>query len=158
MKKLFFISLICITGILFISFAGRGNKTVSYKAPQDSLAVERGKFIAAILDSLKGKEKIAADSVFKNLQVFTLAESVPVTHFLAIMDYWGEALHVNCTYCHSSSDWSSDEMRTKRVARDMYMMRQTINHQILSAMKDIDRDRAEVNCVTCHNGKALPEN
>jgi len=100
---------------------------------------------------------MAADSVFVNLQVFTSSERVPVRHFLAIMDYWGEALNVSCTYCHSTSDWSSDTMRTKRVARDMYRMRQKINGEILANMNEIDHKRAEVNCSTCHNGKAIPK-
>ena len=157
MKKIFVIIAICIGGALFVSFIKETGKSSFYKTPEDSLAIERKKFITMIMDSLKGKEKIAADSVFKNLQVFNSSERIPVPHFLAIMDYWGEALTVNCTYCHSASNWSSDALRTKRIARDMYTMRQRINHEILPKIKDLSSKSAEVNCITCHNGKTIPQ-
>jgi len=157
MKKICFTASICIACIFAISYTTPSAGTLVHPKPQDSLAVEREKFIKIIVDSLGDKKNFAADSVFKNLRVFTSSERVPVRHFLAIMDYWGEALNVSCTYCHTTVDWSSDTMRTKRVAREMYWMRQTINRQILAQMYDIDHKRAEVNCSTCHNGKAIPK-
>jgi|GraSoiStandDraft_8_1057269.scaffolds.fasta_scaffold416609_1 hypothetical protein len=156
MKKAVFMMAIALAGIAFYSFTQNPGKNHFYKTTEDSLAIERGKFITYLLDSLKDKKHVAGDSVFKNLQVFNDKERVPVTHFLAIMDYWGEALNVNCTYCHSPADWSSDSLRTKRIARDMYYMRQKINGQILSNIRDLSSKRPEVNCGTCHHGKAIP--
>ena len=157
MKKANVIIAICIGGIFFVSFSRETRRNAPNKTPEDSLAVERRKFINLVMDSLKGREKTAADSVFKNLQVFNSSERVPVTHFLAIMDYWGESLGVNCTYCHSPSNWPSDALRSKRIARDMYNMRQRINHEILPTINGLSSKTPEVNCITCHNGKIIPQ-
>lgn len=157
MKKAFTIAVLLLAGMIFVSFIG-SNKTGFIKpVPEDSLAADRKKFISSILDSLKGKESTAADSVFRNLQTFTPEHRLKVTHLLAVMNYWGEALGVSCNYCHNTHDWASDDLRTKRIARDMYAMRQTINGEILKKIKDLKSNPAMVNCGTCHNGKTLPK-
>jgi len=145
-------------GMVLISFDRSAHQGALGRPAVDSLADERHKAIAIILDSLKGKEMMPADSVFSNLKVFKAAERVPVKHFMAIMDYWGEALGVNCSYCHSPANWASDGLKTKRIARNMYLMRQTINGQILSKINDIDPKAAQVNCGTCHHGNVIPPN
>ena len=156
MKKAFVIIAILLTGVLFNSFIGKQSAIISKKTPEDSLAIERGKFITAILDSLNGKETMAADSVFKNIQTFKSSQRVQVRHLMAIMNYWGEALGVNCTYCQTPANWAQDSLRTKRIARDMYNMRLTINNEILAKINDLASKPARVNCTTCHNGKIIP--
>ncbi len=152
MKKLIAI-LVILAGIVLVSATKiRTNQGASRRTAADSLADERDKIVAHLLDSLKGKESKPADSVFRNLQVFTSEQRLKVSHLLAVMNYWGSALGVSCNYCHSAEGWSSDALKTKRIAREMYNLRQTINSQILK-IPDIDPKLAQTNCTTCHDGK-----
>jgi len=154
MKKLVVV-VVMLSCIILLSFTKNpsGSFSVSKKAP-DSLADERDKIVRHLLDSLKGKESMPADSIFSNLQLFTSSHRLKVSHLLAVMNYWGEALGVKCNYCHSSGEWASDSFKTKRIAREMYNLRQTINAQILK-IPDIDPKLAQTNCTTCHNGSVL---
>jgi photosynthetic reaction center cytochrome c subunit len=155
MKKIYLILFIVFLVWTSIGFSGTGNERP--KSFSDSLADEREKFLRQILDSLKGKENRSADSVFKNIRTFRGAGSIPVKHLLAVMDYWGEALSVNCTYCHNSQNWASDELKDKRIARDMYRMRDVINKELLPQMKDLSTSTSRVNCTTCHHGSPIPD-
>ncbi len=145
-------------GVVFCYLLFSSNTTFSFhQSAEDSLDVERRKFIVGVLDSIKGKETIAADSVFHNIKTFDASQRLPVRHFLAVMNYWGEALGVSCTYCHNTNNWASDDLRTKRIARDMYRMRSTINEEILSKINDLKSKPARINCGTCHNGQPIPK-
>ncbi|HVS92580.1 MAG TPA: photosynthetic reaction center cytochrome c subunit family protein [Mucilaginibacter sp.] len=122
----------------------------------DSLSGQRKQLVDSILNSLPGKANSAADSVFSNIRTFTGNQRLPVKHLLAVMDYWGEALGVGCYHCHAKTSWSSDDLANKRIARQMYNMRDVINTQILGKMTDVDPKIARVNCTTCHNGNTVP--
>jgi photosynthetic reaction center cytochrome c subunit len=128
-----------------------------YLSTADSLAAERQKYISTILESLKGRENTACDSVFSNVQTFRDRQRVVVRHFLGIMDYWGRTLNVNCNYCHNTADWASDELRTKGIARQMFNMRVVINNDILAKIADLRSKPARVNCGTCHKGSPFPK-
>jgi hypothetical protein len=155
MKKIYFLLVTVLLVWAMIGFSGTGHEIK--KTYADSLAAERAKFLNQILDSVKGKENTRADSVFKNIRTFKGQGSIPVKHLLAVMDYWGEALSVNCTYCHNSKNWASDELKDKRIARDMYHMRDVINKEILPQMKDLNASTSRVNCTTCHHGSPDPD-
>ena len=64
---------------------------------------------------------------------------------------------VRCTHCHVERDFSSDDKRPKRAARDMAMMHWTIN-QTLGKMKTLESEPDErlINCATCHRGATNP--
>jgi hypothetical protein len=147
---------IMLAGILFRLFGAIQPEVAGRQGGQDSLTVQRQHYATAILDSLKDRGAMPADSIFQNLQVFRSTQRVQVNHLMGIMKYWGEALGVNCTYCHNPANWASDELRTKRIARDMFAMRVTINNQILANIKDLASKPARVNCGTCHDGGVLP--
>jgi hypothetical protein len=148
MKPFFVIAAIILIGGTLASFEGASPKS-RQQLQADSLTADRKKMIDGLLASMKGQESKYADSVFKNEQVLG---HIKVTHFLGVMDYWGEALGVSCNYCHNTNDWASDELHTKVVARGMYTMRQSINTQILS----LTSQAARVNCTTCHKGNTKP--
>ncbi len=158
MKAFLFLSflLASFNGQVFESKVTQKSHVTGRQAVEDSLAVERQKYVTAILDSLKGNATMAADSVFQNINVFRSSQGVQVRHLLGIMNYWGEALGVNCTYCHTPPKWASDELSTKRIARDMFAMRVTINNEILANIPDLASKPARVNCTTCHNGMVIP--
>jgi hypothetical protein len=157
MKKMFVLFLICGGVIFFYAFSKptlqAGNMHLTYT---DSLKEERQKYIEQVLASVGDKRNTGADSVFQNIRTFRGKQGVPVKHFLAIMDYWGEALGVSCTYCHHTADWASDDINKKQIARDMFAMRIVINDDILSKIKNLESIPARVNCGTCHNGNPIP--
>ena len=70
---------------------------------------------------------------------------------------YARALGVRCTHCHDERDFSSDEKRPKRAAREMAAMHWTIN-QTLAKMKNLTAapDERFINCATCHRGKTDP--
>src|SRR5258706_10929248 len=144
-----------IAGIL--SFQNSRSSVSEKHRGTDSLASERERFTNEILATIKGKESEMAGTVFKNIQTFGTKESIKATHFLAVMNYWGEALGVSCTHCHNSNDWSSDEKKTKNMARGMYALRQIINKQISFEVENAKEIKPLVNCGTCHRGKTIPE-
>lgn len=157
MKKTIGIITVFLAGFIFLSFmespVHRNGGSLSMT---DSLSDQRQEMIDSVLSTIKGKEKAPADSVFSNIRTFTPAHRIPVRHFLAVMDYWGEALGVGCNYCHIKGNWASDSLRTKRIARDMYTLRSVINMQ-LTKINDLRSKPAMVNCSTCHRGHALPQ-
>lgn len=95
-----------------------------------------------------------ADSVFENLEIFG---RFPANRMLAIMDIaFGRSLGVSCTHCHEPSDWSSDEKRPKRAAREMWAMMGRINTEVLPELDELRSERPSVNCTTCHRGSVEP--
>lgn len=157
MKKLILLSGIIICIVCMLSF--RNNQPTSMQKPAtgDSLAAERERYTSEILAAVKGKESEMANDVFKNLKTFNEKESLKVSHFIAVMNYWGEALGVSCTHCHNTGNWASDEKQTKNMARGMYALRQIINKQISFEIEDFKEIKPLVNCGTCHRGNAIPK-
>ena len=157
MKKLAVMSFIVVSSLIVLSF-GESRQPLTFRQNTiDSLKDERQRYIKEIRDSIKGKESLMADSVFKNVNTFTGNQSIKATHFLAVMDYWGEALGVSCNGCHNTKDWASDEKNEKNIARGMYNLRQIINKEISINIENEGRIKPLVNCGTCHRGNMIPE-
>ena len=74
------------------------------------------------------------------------------------------ALGVRCQYCHAGGDgisfqgvdFKSDDKATKRKARYMLRMADTINNRLLAALPDRSDPPVRVLCVTCHRGLSKP--
>jgi hypothetical protein len=157
MSKLTLASLLLIAmiSILSVSFSpGRVNSKISYI---DTLEEERLKYMNEVLESIKGKEKMNTDSVFKNIQLFKGTKKFTAEHFLLMMDLgWGKGLGVSCTYCHVPGKWESDEKPAKQIARGMYGIRQMVNDK-LKTIKGLQSGQPLINCGTCHNGEPIPK-
>jgi hypothetical protein len=124
---------------------------------EDSLEKDRLKNMNEVLASIKGREKLPADSVFKNLKVIVGESSVSAEHLLWMMNWgWSQELGVTCNYCHVEGKWEIDS-KTKDIARGMWNMRVKINKEILPGItgKDYFAD-PKVTCITCHRGKPIP--
>ena len=132
------------------------NLNLSFK---DSLEADRLKYMNEVMESIKGKEKLPADSVFKNIKVIKGASSVSAEHFLWMMNWgWSAELGVSCSHCHVPGKWESDELLTKDIARGMWLMRVKINSEILPGITGMNYDKdPAVSCITCHRGKAIPD-
>ena len=98
----------------------------------------------------------------ENVQVFP--EDIEVRELIGIMAGFTRALGVRCTYCHvgeegqpiSTYDFPSDEKITKRKARIMLGMVQSINGEHLAKLPVDSADRLTVQCATCHRGQPRP--
>lgn len=122
----------------------------------DSIAVANRALVAEVLRQIAGRETQPAESVFKNVR---LLKGVPARTFLSIMNGgYARALGVQCAHCHVTSDFSSDEKRPKRAAREMAVMHRMINGE-LAKMQEIatpaTSNRA-ISCITCHRGLVNP--
>ena len=99
----------------------------------------------------------------KNLQFFP--KDMTGQQILPIMQNFNAALGVNCTYCHNSeppvdnpkNDFASDEKETKKKARVMLALARDVNMKLQSEMGKPADQLANVQCVTCHRGVAIPK-
>ena len=99
---------------------------------------------------------------FENLQV--LPKDIPRDSLIQIMRGVTLSLGVRCNYCHAGGngqslqgmDFKSDEKATKKKARFMLAMTDTINRVTLAGLPERADPQIRVQCVTCHRGSALP--
>ena len=151
MKKLFVLVTLVLLVIAFASFDVKHAAGASMKALNDSLEKDRAKYIALITESIKGKEKMAVDSVFSGLKVLG---GFPAENLVFAMNAWSRGLGVSCGHCHNTDNFSSDEKQKKEIAREMV----NIGNMISEKLKTINglSDRPIVNCITCHRGELKP--
>jgi thymidylate synthase len=127
---------------------------VAVPATQTSNQEINDGFVKQIRERIAGHEKESAEQVFKNIQQL---KGVPAARLLLIMNLgYSRALGVNCTHCHVERDFSSDDKRPKRAAREMAVMHRMINEQ-LKQMKNLEpKENRAINCSTCHRGAIDP--
>ena len=117
---------------------------------------ERNDQIArAVLEKIAGHENEPAEQVFKNIQSL---KGMPAGRLVRVMNMgYSRALGVGCLHCHFGQDYSSDEQRPKRAAREMMAMNKMINEHLRS-LKNLEGKPEEkfVNCSTCHRGQVDP--
>lgn len=160
--RILFVSLSISIFILVSAFAV--NHSVSdngdkHFTEQDSLEADRMKYMNEVMASIKGKEKLPADSVFKNLKVIKGASNISAEHLLWMMNWgWSAELGVSCSHCHVIGKWESDSLQTKDIARGMWLMRVKINSEILPGITGMNYDKnPAVSCITCHRRKPIPD-
>jgi photosynthetic reaction center cytochrome c subunit len=95
---------------------------------------------------------LMVEDVFKNVQVL---KGISVVEFMNTMGFFSASLGYNCTNCHtmeSLGNWEkyADDIPTKRTARRMVQMVNTINKENFGG-------RRIVTCYTCHRGGGLPK-
>jgi hypothetical protein len=96
----------------------------------------------------------APGSPGRNLQV--LPADIPQARLLTIMRHWGQALGVQCSYCHVPGNFPSDANPHKNVARGMVRMTNRINNELLPPVVGV-AEQPRVNCYSCHRGSPFPE-
>ena len=109
----------------------------------------------AVLARIAGRENDPAEQVFKNIQSL---KGMPAGRLVRVMNMgYSRALGVACTHCHFGQDYSSDEQRPKRAAREMMAMNKMINERLRS-LENLEGKPEEnfVNCTTCHRGQVDP--
>jgi hypothetical protein len=93
------------------------------------------------------KPEEVAEAHFKNVK--SAYKILPVSEFIDQMRYISWALDKNCEFCHVREDFSSDDKKEKKTARDMIDMTARID-------ADNFKNRPEVRCFTCHEMHAHP--
>ncbi|NIR48849.1 c-type cytochrome [candidate division KSB1 bacterium] len=81
------------------------------------------------------------------------------------MFQFATGLGVRCSHCHvaedvsdlSTYDFASDEKQTKRMARIMMKLVETINNKELAKLGEHRNPAIEVACMTCHRGYKKPQ-
>jgi Photosynthetic reaction centre cytochrome C subunit len=148
--------MILIAGLFELGMIPPAKKSAMiFSTVQDSLETDRLKYMNEVMTAIKGKEKMPADSVFKNLKVI---KGITAEHLLWMMNWgWSAELGVSCSHCHTIGKWESDSLPTKNIARGMWQMRVKINNEILPGITGMNYDlNPKVTCLTCHRGKAVP--
>jgi hypothetical protein len=143
--------------LLLILPAGFGGAQQPRLSPEERQKIN-DEFVERHRADIAGRESEPAARVFKNIR-FPLFKKIPAADLLDIMNGgYAQALGVTCTHCHVENDFSSDEKRTKRAAREMAEMHRGINQQLLR-MRNLASDGEErfINCATCHRGSNRPQ-
>ena len=114
-------------------------------------------FVQQISKQIAGHEQEPSVQVFKNIQVDVLKKT-PAARLLLIMNEgYSKALGVNCKHCHVEDDFSKDDKRPKRCARDMAGMHFSINQQLAKMQNLAPSPNGHfINCSTCHRGAIDP--
>lgn len=150
--RLFVTIMILVSSIAFLSM-GMNISPIQKQSSTDTLQSQRNKYINEIKEQIKGKEKMAVDSVFINLKVFS---GFPAENLLIAMNSWSRALGVGCNHCHTPGDWELDDKPEKDIARQMSAMTEKINGELLSGITGLKAGRHIINCTSCHNGNLKP--
>jgi hypothetical protein len=153
MKKTLILSGILAFIIALSAFNFKNTKTsITNKA--DSVLADRKHFMDEWRTAIKGKAKMPADSVFKNIKLF---KGVPAGRLLAIMDLgYSNSLGVSCGHCHDTQHFELDTKPTKEITRKMAAMNGVINNQLLKNIEGLQSANPVVNCTTCHRGAIKP--
>jgi tetratricopeptide (TPR) repeat protein len=101
-----------------------------------------------------------ASNDFTNLQFFP--KTIPREDLIGVMRTFSFSLNVRCQYCHASKEgvsfkdanFGSDEKETKKTARAMLRMVDSINQEYIAKLGR--QAPNQVQCVTCHHGLAKP--
>lgn len=87
-----------------------------------------------------------AEQVFKNIQVL---KGTPANQVVPAMQFIGNALGVECEFCHVRGAFEKDDKKQKQTARQMIQMQMAIN-------RDNFKGEREVTCFSCHRGAHDP--
>jgi len=119
--------------------------------------------IALLLILVIGISATTQDKPKPNLKV--LPKNIDHEELIKIMKEFNVSLGVKCNFCHAQSktddkklDFASDEKSEKGAARSMLKMTAKINKKFFNFNKEEAGKSYAVTCITCHNGKAHPEN
>ena len=90
-----------------------------------------------------------AGQKFKSIKVLN---DMPADQMGKVMNMMAASLGVNCAFCHASNDgdYEKEGFEHKDIARNMLRMTFDLN-------KNYFDGKQEVNCATCHQGRAHPQ-
>ena len=153
MRKLLTAALSTLGVVCALAQQPNGTKSAQETSPQEA----NDRYARQISERIAGRENEAAGKVFKNIQLEWFKE-IPAARLIAIMNLgYSRALGVSCTHCHVEQDFSSDEKRPKKAAREMAVMHRSINDQLRKLQNlELEPEKRLINCSTCHRGAINP--
>jgi Photosynthetic reaction centre cytochrome C subunit len=153
MKRLLTIVLTALGVVSVLAQQPSPAKPTQETSPQEV----NDRYVKQILERIAGRETEPAAKVFKNIQLEWLKD-VPAAQLITIMNVgYSRALGVSCTHCHVEQDFSSDEKRPKKAAREMAVMHRSINDQLRKLQNlELEPEKRLINCSTCHRGAINP--
>ena len=123
-------------------------------APGDTNGPRRDSLMQAVLTSIAGRERMPAESVFKNIKAM---KQVPAGRLVRVMNLgYARSLGVSCDHCHVVGEWEKEDRPQKQIAREMRAMMDSINGGLLAKIQGLESDNPVVNCTTCHRGLTKP--
>lgn len=163
MKRIQMTGMVSGLALVLVGWMGGASRTPSQQAPPAAAALApkpstqeiNDAFVRQISQQIVGHEQEPAAQVFKNIQVL---KKTPAARFLLIMNLgYSKALGVTCEHCHVKEDFSKDDKRPKRCARDMQLMHGDINQQLVKMQNLAPNPNGHfINCSTCHRGHIDP--
>jgi hypothetical protein len=154
MKKTLVICALLGITICLSAFNFKGGISKTHIRTADSISADRKHYVDELRLTIKGKENLPADSVFKNIKLF---KGFPAGRLISIMDIaMGMSLGVTCGHCHEPGHWELETKPAKEIARQMWAMTGTINNQLLKNIKGLQSANPGINCTTCHRGSIKP--
>jgi photosynthetic reaction center cytochrome c subunit len=164
MKRSWTIGMVAVLVVFLAGWKGRASQTQSQQAQpvaappavrEPSNQEINDAFVQQITKQIAGHEQEPAGQVFKNIQVL---KKTPAAKLLLIMNLgYSKALGVTCEHCHVKEDFSKDDKRPKRCARDMQQMHGDINQQLVKMQNLAPNPNGHfINCSTCHRGQVDP--
>lgn len=149
--------IIAIAGLfLFTAFTFDSmdvNDSYNIESELQQIADNNKKFTDAVRKKIEGKENSPGGEVFEDIQI-ELFKSMPASRILAIMNRgFAQSLGVDCTHCHNTEKFESNEKEPKDIARKMWVMRSEVQKLAREASGNPE---AIVNCTVCHSGSIIP--
>jgi len=164
LQRILLLTIVCAAAAYQQMYTSGSRQQAAAVTPPASAMAQAGttqevndRFAKQFLVRIAGHEKEPASKVFKNMQLPGLKD-VPAANLINIMNLgYSRALGVTCTHCHVEQDFSSDEQRPKRAAREMAVMHRAINEQLKTMQNlEIKPEERLINCSTCHRGAVNP--
>ena|SRR5579863_9046312 len=131
--------------------------------PNKKIIVLSGLTGFVLFGIIAGKPHREEKPVYKNLHV--LSKNISDDDMDFVMESFSVNLGTNCLFCHPGKqngteytfDYVTDELRNKRIARDMLSMTMKLNKKYFNIkLTGLMNTRGRVWCKTCHQGSPVP--
>lgn len=109
-------------------------------------------FFACVFFVPKGQTQTKVETAGQKFKSIKVLNDMPADQMGKVMNMMSASLGVDCKFCHASNDgdYEKEGFEHKDIARNMLKMTFELN-------KNYFEGRPEINCNTCHQGKAHPQ-
>jgi len=107
---------------------------------------------ACVFFATKGNTQTKVETAGQKFKSIKVLNEMPADQMGKVMNMMSASLGVNCAFCHASNDgdYEKEGFEHKDIARQMLKMTFDLN-------KNYFENRPEINCNSCHQGKAHPQ-